>query len=57
MVINVIKNFKTLFPKSTTEALHATKNKLIVLKCNQSQIEKLGVYTIKLNRLADVDSL
>ena len=42
------KIFKMLFPKSTIEALHATKN-LIVLKIyNQSKIEQLGVCTVRL---------
>ena len=43
------KNFKMLFPKSTVEALHATGNNSLVLKTyNQSNIEQLGVCTIKL---------
>ena len=43
------KNFKTLIPKSPIEALHATKNNLVVLKKdNQSNIEQIGVCTVKL---------
>ena len=41
--------FKTLFPKSTREALHATMNNSTVFKTyNQSNIEQLGVCAVRL---------
>ena len=41
--------FRTLFPKSTKEALHVTENNIVVLKTyNYSNIEQLGVCTVRL---------
>ena len=44
-----LKIFKSLFHKSTREALHAMKNNVVVLKtCINSNIEQLGVCSVKL---------
>ena len=43
-----LKIFKTLFPKSTIEPLHATKNSVVLKTHNQSNIEQLGVCTVRL---------
>ena len=41
------KIFRTLFPKSTIEALCTTKNSVVLNTCNLSNIEQLHVYTVR----------
>ena len=38
-----LKIFKNVFPKSTTEQLHTTKNNLVLKTYNNSNIEQLGI--------------
>ena len=47
-IIMAFKILKNLFPKSTLEQLHATRNHTVVLKMYNNSTEQMGICTVKL---------